>query len=293
MTSKNWFFKGMTEEIKRRLWAAALSAVIFFFSFPVVMVYLTTVAYVDTDINRKMRLASDALNILSYRNGWTGFLMAVLAVVLGISGFSYLNSRRKVDFYHSLPVRREKLFAVQYTTGILIAAVPYLVFVLTAAAIASAYGVSPADAFSTALKGWGFEMLSFLVLYTTAVIAVMMTGNTVVALLGFGVFNGFFPLFLGMWSGLAENCLDTFCNYDLMAGWVPRTSPLAFYISGFSEDMAAGKVISRLAVSAILLLIAVVLHKKRPSEAAGKAMAFSISQPVIGVLLVTEFSVAG
>ena len=31
MTSKNWFFKGMTEEIKRRLWAAALSAVIFFF----------------------------------------------------------------------------------------------------------------------------------------------------------------------------------------------------------------------------------------------------------------------
>ena len=293
MTSKNWFFKGMTEEIKRRLWAAALSAVIFFFSFPVVMVYLTTVAYVDTDINRKMRLASDALNILSYRNGWTGFLMAVLAVVLGISGFSYLNSRRKVDFYHSLPVRREKLFAVQYTTGILIAAVPYLVFVLTAAAIASAYGVSSADAFSTALKGWGFEMLSFLVLYTTAVIAVMMTGNTVVALLGFGVFNGLFPLFLGMWSGLAENCLDTFCNYDLMAGWVPRTSPLAFYISGFSEDMAAGKVISRLAVSAILLLIAVVLHKKRPSEAAGKAMAFSISQPVIGVLLVTEFSVAG
>ena len=93
MTSKNWFFKGMTEEIKRRLWAAALSAVIFFFSFPVVMVYLTTVAYVDTDINRKMRLASDALNILSYRNGWTGFLMAVLAVVLGISGFSFLNSR--------------------------------------------------------------------------------------------------------------------------------------------------------------------------------------------------------
>ena len=57
--------------------------------------------------------------------------------------------------------------------------------------------------------------------------------------------------------------------------------------------MAAGKVISRLAVSAILLLIAVMLHKKRPSEAAGKAMAFSISQPVIGVLLVTEFSVAG
>ena len=84
---------------------------------------------------------------------------------------------------------------MQYTTGILIAAVPYLVFVLTAAAIASAYGVSPADAFSTALKGWGFEMLSFLVLYTTAVIAVMMTGNTVVALLGFGVFNGFFPCF--------------------------------------------------------------------------------------------------
>ena len=107
MTSKNWFFSGLTEELKRRLWAAALSAMIFFFSFPVVMVYLTTVEF--TDGSRIQQFSREALQLLSYRNAWTIFLMAVLAALLGVSGFSYLNSRQKVDFYHSLPIRREKL----------------------------------------------------------------------------------------------------------------------------------------------------------------------------------------
>ena len=291
MTSKSWFFNGMTEEIKRRLWAAALSVLVFFFSLPVVMVYLTTVEYSGGDWTRQF--GADAIKYLSYDNGWLVFLMAVLAALLGISGFAYLHSRRKVDFYHSLPIRREKLFAVQYVTGALIAAVPYLFFAVVSAAVAAVNGAPAGEVFSTALEGWAFLMLSFMILYTTAVIAVMMTGNTVVSVLGFLVFCACIPLFLGLWQSLAEICLDTFCDTNMMADWVPRTSPFAFYISGLNGDLSAGKIISRLAVWGILLLIALFLHKKRPSEAAGKAMAFSASQPVIRILLVTECSVAG
>ena len=40
-----------------------------------------------------------------------------------------------------------------------------------------------------------------------------------------------------------------------------------------------------LIVSLILIAAAVFLYKKRPSEAAGKAMAFAVSQPVIRVLI--------
>ncbi len=291
MTSKNWFFSGLTEELKRRLWAAALSAMIFFFSFPVVMVYLTTVEF--TDGSRIQQFSREALQLLSYRNAWTIFLMAVLAALLGVSGFSYLNSRQKVDFYHSLPIRREKLFAVQYTAGVLIAAVPYLVFALVSGAVAAAANAPAGEIFRTVLESWAFSMLSFLILYTTAVIAVMMTGNTVVALLGLIVFCAYVPAFLGLWESLAESCLDTFCDYELLAGWVPKTSPFAFYISGMTGELAAGKIFSRLAVWGILLLTALFLHKKRPSEAAGRAMAFPVSRPVIRILLVVECSVAG
>lgn len=40
-----------------------------------------------------------------------------------------------------------------------------------------------------------------------------------------------------------------------------------------------------LIVSLLLIAAAVFLYKKRPSEAAGKAMAFAVSQPVIRVLI--------
>lgn len=291
MILKNWFFKGIGEELKRRLWAAALSVLVFFFSLPVVMVYLTTSEYTGGDWTANF--TRDALKVLSYDNGWMIFLMAVLAVLLGVSGFSYLNSRRKVDFYHSLPMRREKLFAVQYVSGILIAAVPYLFFAVVSAAVAAASGAPGGAVMKTALEGWAYQMLSFTILYTTAVIAVMMTGNTVVALLGFAVFNAYIPAMLGLLESLAETCLDTFCDYEMMAGWVPKTSPFAFYISGLTDDISAGRIFSRLAVWAVLVLIALFLHKKRPSEAAGKAMAFPVSQPIIRILLVVEFALAG
>ncbi len=49
----------------------------------------------------------------------------ILAVTCGVSMFAYLHNRRKVDFYHSLPISRSRLFAVNYATGALCALVPY------------------------------------------------------------------------------------------------------------------------------------------------------------------------
>ena len=293
MTSKNWFFSGMIEELKRRLWAVALCFVIFFFSLPVVMVYCTTRNEELLTQPEREALVGDVLSLLSYRNGWIIFLMTVLAVVLGVSGFAYLNSRRKVDFYHSLPIRREKWFVIHYVSGLLIVAVPYGLFAALSAQIGAMAGAPFGEAMGTALTGWAYHMLSFLILYTTAVIAVLMTGNTIVGLLGFWVFNTYFPIFLLLWQALAELCLDTFCGFDSLIGWVRKTSPFAYYISGFDGDITPGKIGSRIVVGAVLILIAAVLHKKRPSEAAGKAMTFSLSQPVIRILIVVEAAVAG
>ncbi len=292
MTSRSWFFRGMTEEFKRRLWAVALSSLAFFFTFPVSMVYLTTQS--DRSDARNLNYFIDsAKELLSYGNGWTVTLMAIMAVVLGFSGFSYLNSKRKVDFYHSLPVRREKQFLIRYLCGILIAAVPYLVFAVISAQIAAAAGAPMGEIMRTALFGWAYQMLSFLIPYTAAVIAAMLTGNTVVGLMGFGVLNFYFPLFVLLWQGLAEMCLETFCSHNFAADWAGRLSPMFFYISGFDKTVTGGMVLSRLAAAAVFILIAAVLHKKRPSEAAGRAMAFPLSQPFIRIMITTEFSVSG
>ena len=153
MASKNWFFSGMIEELKRRLWAVALCFVIFFFSLPVVMVYCTTRNEELLTQPEREALVGDVLSLLSYRNGWIIFLMTVLAVVLGVSGFAYLNSRRKVDFYHSLPIRREKWFVIHYVSGLLIVAVPYGLFAALSAQIGAMAGAPFGEAMGTALTG--------------------------------------------------------------------------------------------------------------------------------------------
>ena len=52
--------------------------------------------------------------------------MVTAAVVIGAAGFVYLHNQKKVDFYHSLPVRREMLYLVYHVDGILILAVTIL-----------------------------------------------------------------------------------------------------------------------------------------------------------------------
>lgn len=75
-----------------------------------------------TDLQYKARLlelkTEVVLNGVEYGNGMIAFLMITAAVVIGVSSFAYLHNKKKVDFYHSIPVRREALFGAQFSGGI-------------------------------------------------------------------------------------------------------------------------------------------------------------------------------
>ena len=77
------------------------------------------------------------VNLVSYGNVMPLFLMVTAAVVIGAAGFAYLHNQKKVDFYHSIPVRREMLYLVYHVDGILILTVTYFIhlLVLMAAAV--------------------------------------------------------------------------------------------------------------------------------------------------------------
>ena len=69
-----------------------------------------------------------------------------------------------------------------------------------------------------------------------------------------------------------------------------RFSPVCEYISSYDayingESMASYVTIA-LAASVLFTVVGCFLYKKRPSEAAGKAMAFPVTMPVIRVILV-------
>lgn len=306
MTSKNLFFNLMRENTKRRLWTVTLITLIFFFLFPVwaalrISARLNPEAiagsWEDSAVGlgiMKQKVLEEFIRWCSIQNAFLIFLMILFAVLCGISGFSYLHSRQKTDFYHSIPVKRETLFAVLYVNGILYTAVPYLINLLVASILIQ---IKTAISFpwTEVLGGFLLHMLFFILIYSFVVLAAVMTGNTLVSLLGTAVFFSWGPGMILLKFGYSTVYFKTFYeDNDLLGRLVTKSSPITWYFGSTLDGTGAGeKALWAAAISLIVIGIELILYKNRPSEAAGHAMAFIKSQSVIKFLLVVPFALSG
>lgn len=301
MTSKNLYFKLMKEDLKRRLWAVSLITLGFFFLYPVVAAFtagnIKDLSIYETYEKALEHYAQQLIGWLSFENGMTVFVMVLVSLICGLSGFSYLNSRRKVDFYHSIPVRRERLYLVNYVNGILIVAVPYVISIVLAVIVGIANGVEGVRLWSVAFPACGLHLTYFILMYSTVVIAAMMTGNLIIGILGSIVLTFYIPLATSLTNGLFTMFFRTYdwsrqnTSFDILV----RLSPVVEYIMQVGKyaegDLSLIAVLMALLVSAVLAALGCILYKKRPSESAGKAMAFAVTCPVIRILIVILSSI--
>lgn len=299
MTSRRLFFKMMREDIRRRLWAVALVILSWFFVFPV-RVALIPGEYRLEEALYQQKIVERTEHWFSIGNVWGMFVIILGAVILGISSFSYLHSKKKVDFYHSIPVRREFLFLVNFWDGVWIMAIPYLLSMVCAAAIGASFGVNFSTLIVLTGKAWIFHMIYFLLLYSTTVVAMMMTGNLYLGILGVLVFYFYIPA-VGLLAEELHACF--FKTYAGQAFWAWKLmdfSPVMAYAKavgnidmGRQVAMPIGNMMSMFLISIVLMGIGIFLYQKRPSEAAGKAMAFPISKTPIKILLVIPMTLYG
>ena len=152
MTSKSFSSKGLLgNSMRRNLWALVLSGVGFFLSLllPALMTMQNALeqrvldlkeipqAYVEINWQNAM---NNAASMLSGGNLFVKIVFIVLAVVCGVAMFAYLHSRQKVDFYHSLPISRTRLFANNFLTGVVCTFSTYLVMLAITVGCAYAMG---------------------------------------------------------------------------------------------------------------------------------------------------------
>lgn len=316
MISKNLYFKLLREDGKRRLWSIVLLLLVWFFVFPV----LTGILLSDNG------MSTGWINdiCILYGADSVGILMVTVfaAVLLALSGFRYLHSAQMTDFYHSQPVRREKMFAVVYSNGILIFAGTYLIGLLFSFVILAANGLDLILISANLFYGYLLFLLEFLVFYSLAVVAVELTGKTLVAVLGIGYLYLYPIILCAVIRGMMMNFFKTFAG-SLEMGKIEITkwiSPVSLsvlnlnYLDRIPENSVfynvaelynyqelgyiKGKTalqVSALPVSTILLMLvmfalfsaaALLLFTKRRSEAAGQSLAFRVSGPILKLLTV-------
>lgn len=128
-----------------------------------------------------LRLAGE---ILGFENYALFMVVGAAAMILGLTGFLYLHSKKQIDFYNSLPVKREMLFTVKFLDGFLIILAAYLINMFAAFGIFCGNGIAAGDLFKMMFASFAVNMIGFLLIYVVMVIAVLLTGNLFISILG-------------------------------------------------------------------------------------------------------------
>lgn len=275
------------ENLKHRLWAIAISLLFTFFE------YIVAAAAVNSnDSSYHDRFVTQYLNITSVsQNATAVFMYMVLGLALGISSFSYLFNERETSFYHSQPIKRSKLYLINIVNSILIVAIPAIIMSeIGALIVGMAHGERMALISGTFVNTL-MQLVFFIGSYMVAMIAAQLTGNMGTAIAGTLVFIGYGPAIFLIHNALMDFFTTAFNNYLVTSvDEAFRFSPALFGFAYWSETLINGHgyahyIIASIIVSIILFCLGYFLYQKRPSEAAGHAMAYKVTKGPIKVLI--------
>ena len=301
MTSKRSFLVSLKENNKRRIWVWIVSFLTMLLTYPGIMtMYISRIkfwnkdgAYPTVELYKRT-LCSVVTDALGFHEFIT-IAVTCLAIIIGVQGFSYLYSRKKIDMYNSLPVSSKRRFVVIYVNGVLTYVIPCLISVALAIIMAAAQGGMSSGAMAECGLALLMNFVYFLAVYNITILAVMLTGNVFITAIAIGVFIGMGYLWQYFFINMQYNFFDTKCtffdNHEMETTLsialnhmetvsylkfldLPDIVKIVFAISGrwFVEMLLIGA-------------LAFLCYLKRPSEAAGKAISFKVITPFLKVII--------
>ena len=219
---------------------------------------------------------------------WAGVIIA--AMLAAFSGYAFLQSRSKVDFYHSLAIRREKLFFAPYIGGALLTVLPYVVCALIALfAVGGTSGALDAGITRTCLLAMGIFVLSFFAVYSVLILGMILAGRMVTGIL-FGVLLILYgPLCYKLIQGLFSMSFSTYV--DTGGRWGGFALSPATMLPRMAQAAQGGAVpvwmfLQQLVFAAAGIVLSIVLYRLRPSEAAENALIHPRMHGFVKVILV-------
>ncbi len=292
MTSKKSFFELLRDGLRRNLWAIVLSGLGFFFT--LLLPSLMVMQRVLEDLEM-----AKSIGEMQYKAQWKGALddvkftfgpenpavilaFIVLAAVLGITMFAYLHSRQKVDFYHSLPLSRTKLFCSNFVTGILCAVPMYFIMLVITLICVNAMGFSEAISANFILGAVLDNMVCFFIIYALTVLTTVLCGNTIITLL-LWLWVMFSPMLIkALQIGLYSTFYRTFQDTVRDEIWICRLSPVVQYfmfdgtgtMDSTNPNAGIPMLIAYTVIAVLATLLALQLFKIRKSERSGMALVF-------------------
>lgn len=232
-------------------------------------------------------------NVFELSNAFQGLIAFTVPVLLAIFLFRYLQTKRSVDYMHSLPLRRETLFWQQMLFGVFMLVIPVIVTVLITALLCPLpienMHISAGD-----LVWWTGEMLLMeLFVFSASVLVGMLTGISVLQ----GVFAYILFLFPAGISVLIlmnmRYMLSGFSADYYLSANLGRIVPFIRFVELVDKPLAAFEMVRYALAVVVCCVLSIWLYKRRHSEAAGQAIAFPVLQPVFSFGVTFCFMLVG
>ena len=217
--------------------------------------------------------------------------------------------RKKLDMYMSVPISKEKRFAVIYLNGILAFLIPYLINLGLCFLVGQTMG---ADIFlglpeaGCAIIGYS---IFYLAVYHVTILAVMLTGNLIVTLMGTGVILFYDVAVLSLIMGYMDTFFSSY--YYRSSENIDKffVSPVSRFILMFDQcftyeyryteerilhwEKFFSGILPVLLIAIVSIAVGYWCYTRKPSEVCGKAMAFPKTKGVIKILVTSVVGLAG
>lgn len=298
MTSRVSFYKVMIQDLRHRIWMIALSCLGSFLAMPVFYLLISkdwnnyierwTENYSLWEL-REYRIESMQLFYQRYLPITCGIILGVGAIIVGIFGFRHVFSKKMVDQYHSIPIKRRDLFFANYLNGFLIWFVPMVIGGVCCAVLSGFFIGNFVDWMVYVVKPLGLTIvnliIAFLLIYHVAIVAVMMSGNILNTLVNGGIINFVIILLYCMVEAFSNIYFETYYSFfEQNVQNVLWTSPICsavFQLYMYAmEEMLVFPVVMNIVMILVMFAIGFWLYLRRPSELAEQGMKIKAAQIV-------------
>lgn len=290
MISKRSFIKLLKDDIKKRSWLWILSVLAFCMVFPgMILDNMQGMIAMKEESTLTQSFMEAALYSGKY---YYLFVVVAMAAACALSGFSYIHSKSKLDFYFSLPVKRGTWLSVQYLSGLLIFLAPTLLQMVMELLLGMFYHALNFENVLVVAGSFFIYLSIFLASYSLCILAMLVTGKLLVSFLFMPVLFGFTAAVSWIHGIFQRTFYQTYLEvprdgifqkypapFTLIKDLVDRWN--FFVKNGMEGDYPLGEELWILAFAAFLTFVNVWLYRSRKTEAAGNAVVF----PKIAVLI--------
>ena len=316
MISRRSYWTKWLENIKRRGWTFVLCAAVMLLLGPVFLSVNLTGVYnggafgSQTSEEMDLMMRTAFVSHIGFSQIWV-FPALFFAVLFAVQGFCWLYSRQKMDLYMSVPVSSVKRYVMIWGNGIVCYAGLSFTGLLLCWATGAVFGVMSCYAAAQSMAAWAFQMLAFLAMYHVSLVAVMLTGNVLTALLGCAVLFSYEPAMRILYNHLKTMFYYSYCSADAERMMrLPWLSPFAgtldlfervCYRDGYLVGVPGpGGLTWQFGIQTGLLVICAAsagifaywLYRKRKTESYHRSVAFSPLAAVLELALLVPFGMA-